>query len=362
MATVEQNEVEKLLCVLCGWKFTPEQGRLHGRKFTCTQCGSANRQLRRHLGEGPEQVCGFDQEDAQEFYRALQQKKSPSGPLGWKTVRATLLTCAVTRHITRAKSLLTGEYLPLSVWTSRGWDADVVEKQEKEWRDDLGLWTYRVHIKALSWEETHERMEETLLRHEREASKKRGDKAAADLDLPLQENKGKGEKGDKAEKDANKVALTAAKKLVRENEKRCALAARGIGVYTKPVSQLHKLSAKVDSCPEVDEAVKKAFHEVKTRLEDCVEKSRTVVNLAEGQKEKDILEQVALPALPFDQADLKSLVKQSAVVLRDTRNSFPKPVPKAKAAGRTRSAETQEPAAGGEGAEVKRRRTKKGGA
>ena len=182
------------------------------------------------------------------------------------------------------------------------------------------------------------------------------------FDLPLQENKGKGEKGDKAEKDANKVALTAAKKLVRENEKRCALAARGIGVYTKPVSQLHKLSAKVDSCPEVDEAVKKAFHEVKTRLEDCVEKSRTVVNLAEGQKEKDILEQVALPALPFDQADLKSLVKQSAVVLRDARNSFPKPVPKAKAAGRTRSAETQEPAAGGEGAEVKRRRTKKGGA
>ena len=205
-------------------------------------------------------------------------------------------------------------------------------------------------------------MEETLLRHEREASKKRGDKAAADLDLPLQENKGKGEKGDKVEKDANKVALTAAKKLVWENEKRCALAARGIGVYTKPVSQLCKLSAKVDSCPEVDEAVKKAFHEVKTRLEDCVERSRTVVNLAEGQKEKDILEQVALPALPFDQADLKSLVKQSAVVLRDARNSFPKPAHKAKAAGKTRSAETQEPAAGGEGAEPKRRRTKKGGA
>lgn len=351
MATVEESPVEKVVCVLCGWKFTPEQGRQHGRKFTCTPCASANRQLRRHLGEGPEQVCGFDQEDAQEFYRALQQKKT-SGPLAWKTVRATLLTSAVTRHFTRAKSLLTGEYLPLSVWTSRGWDADVVEKQEKEWREDLGVWTYRVHIKALSWEETHERMEESILRHEREASKKRGDKGASDLDLPLQE-KAKGEKAEK-EKDGNKVALAAAKKLVRENDKCSALAAKGVGVYTKPVSQLQKLSAKVSSCPEVDEAVKKAFNEVKTRLEHCVEKSRAVVNLAEAQKEKDILEQVALPALPFEQADLKSLVKQSAVVLRDVRNSFPKPVPKAKSARKK-----SEAAEGDDAAEVKRRRTRK---
>ena len=288
-----------------------------------------------------------------EFYRALQDKKNPSGPLGWKTVRATLLTCAVTRHITRAKSLLTGEYLPLSVWTSRGWDAEVVEKQEKEWRDDLGLWTYRVHIKALSWEETHERMEETILRHEREASKKRGDKAAADLDVPLQE---KGGKDGKVEKDANKAATAAAKKLARENDKCYALAAKGVGVYTKPVCQLEKLSAKVNSCAEVDEAVKKAFNDLKTRLEDCVEKSRNVVNLHEAQKEKDIQQQVALPALPFEQQDLKTLVKQSVVVLRDARNAFPKKQPKAKAALKTRSAE---PAAGDDGAEVKRRRMRK---
>ena len=212
-----------------------------------------------------------------------------------------------------------------------------------------------MHIKALSWEETRERLEESILRHEREASKKRGDKAAADLDVPLQE---KGEKGGKVEKDANKAATAAAKKLVRENDKCYALAAKGVGVYTKPVCQLEKLSAKVNSCAEVDEAVKKAFNDLKTRLEDCVEKSRSVVNLHEAQKEKEILQQAALPALPFEQQDLKTLGKQSAVVLRDVRNAFPKKEPKAKAAPKTRSA-NPETAAGDDGAEVKRRRTRK---
>ena len=348
MAAVEAVEGEQLVCILCGWKYASNQGRLHGHKFTCTQCGSANRQIRRHLGDSPEQVCSFSEEDTIDFYRSLHEKKnSTSGPLLWKTVRAALLTCAVTRHITRAKSLLTGEYLPLSVWTSRGWEADVVEKQEKEWREDLGVWTYRVHIKALSWEETHERMEETILRHEREACKKRGDKAAADLEVPLQE---KGDKG-KAEKAENKGALAAAKKLARDNENCYALAAKGIGAYTKPVCQLEKLSAKVNSSVDVNESVKAAFNDLKSKLEGCVDRSRAVVNQHEAQKEKDIQEQVPLPALPFDKQDLQSLVKQSVVVLKDARNALPKrqAKPKAKAAAAVPE---------GEGA-PKRRRTAK---
>ena len=62
--------------ILCGWKYASNQGRLHGRKFTCTQCGSANRQIRRHLGDSPEQVCSFSEEDTIDFCRSLHEKKN----------------------------------------------------------------------------------------------------------------------------------------------------------------------------------------------------------------------------------------------------------------------------------------------
>ena len=97
----------------------------------------------------------------------------------WKTVRAVLITCAVERNVTRACALQTGEFLPLSVWESRGW----MEKQESEWCEDLQLWTYKVPIKTLTWEQVHERIEESFMRHEREAQKKRG--AAKELDVPV---------------------------------------------------------------------------------------------------------------------------------------------------------------------------------
>ena len=58
-----------------------------------------------------------------------------------------------------------------------------MEKQESEWCEDLQLWTYKVPIKTLTWEQVHERIEESFMRHEREAQKKRG--AAKELDVPV---------------------------------------------------------------------------------------------------------------------------------------------------------------------------------
>ena len=261
------------------------------------------------------------------FFRALHQKKGQDAQLMWKTVRAVLITCAVERNVTRARALQTGEFLPLSVWESRGWDPKVVEKQESEWREDLQLWTYKVHIKSLTWEQVHERIEESILRHEREAQKKKG--AAKELDVPVAAESGAG-------KDSKSEAA-AQKKLLRENEKTYALAARAVGVLTKPVTQLQKLSDKVESSDEVPEGTKKAFQDLKNKLEESTQQARSVVNLHEAQKQNAEGTVTPLPSLPFVQSDLKAFVQQTSAVAKEVRDCFPKKPKVAKAPGKRES-------------------------
>lgn len=337
MATATAAAEKKLACCFCAYEYPASAGREHGRKFCCTPCGNADRQLRRNLGTRPEEVAQFSAEDTVSFFRALHAKKGTDAQLMWKTVRATLITCVVERNVTRARALQSGEFLPLSVWESRGWDPKVVEKQESEWREDLQLWTYNVPIKTLTWEQVHERIEESILKHEREAQKKKG--AAKDLDVPVAAAGG-------TEKEPKSEAA-AQKKMLRENEKTYALAAKGVGVLTKPLTQLQKLSDKVESSELVPEGTKTAFQDLKNKLEDCAQQARSVVNLHEAQKHAEGTV-APLPSLPFVQSDLKAFVQQTAAVTKEVRDSFPK-----KPKGTKRGGEDQ-PAAGA----PKRRRQK----
>ena len=74
----------------------------------------------------------------------------------------------------------------MSVWLSRGWKEEVVKKQKQRESEEYGETVYQVAIKADTWEEVHARVTESVLRQERNASKKKNNRDAADLDVPVE--------------------------------------------------------------------------------------------------------------------------------------------------------------------------------
>ena len=172
------------------------------------------------MGGLPEEMQTYTSAEIADFFRALHTKKPVDGSLNWQTVKAVMTNTITTRETEISKEKVKGEWLPLSVWETRGWVKETIERQDKKWSDEYDDYIYRIRIASESWEQVHERISESLLRQEREAKKKRG-KGGEDLDVPV-------DSAPKDDKD-KKGQAAAAKKQERENEKIHALAARAVG-------------------------------------------------------------------------------------------------------------------------------------
>ena len=146
--------------------------------------------MRRNLGGTPDEIKSMSTEEVQGFFRSLHQKKPATGPLQWQTVKAELIHTVVTKQVSSTKEQLTGEWLPLSVWVSRGWDAETVLRQKNEWSESYGCQIFQVSVRADIWEECRVRVTESILRQERAANKKN---KKEDLDVPVAESSGKQE-------------------------------------------------------------------------------------------------------------------------------------------------------------------------
>lgn len=327
-----------MTCWLCGLKFTSADGRLHGFKFTCNICGSAHRTMRRACGQIPTEVQSFSTEEVSEFYRSLHEKKQAKGDLTWQTIKATLVHSVVTRHTSSSRESLVGEWLPLSVWVSRGWLEETVKKQESKFNPTYGCDCYKVPIQVESWDEVHERVTQSLLSQEQNGTKAKGKKSLVELDVPVAEPT-------KAGKTVS--AEAAAKKVERSNEKVHGLAAKAVGAWTKGLTQLEKVESKVrDMSADMPAGSLQAYEDLLQKLRGHTVAAKASLTVFEKNKTKDLLEKEELSTLPFDVADVKALQKQSVEVLKEVRSYFPKPQPKEKAkanpaaGGRRRKAST----------------------
>lgn len=146
MAAVESqasSQAPTLVCKLCGYAYAEAEGRLHGRQFTCEQCGTADRTLRRNLGETAD-MQQWTEDEVFTFYRNLRkQREEGNGRLQWTTIRSCMLNTLTQKAVTRWETSLTCESLPMSVWQNQGWEPEVVKLQPCEWSDAYQCWTYR---------------------------------------------------------------------------------------------------------------------------------------------------------------------------------------------------------------------------
>ena len=313
---------EQMKCWLCAQSFDAGQGRLHGKKFLCGLCSNAHRTMRRNLGGYPEEMQNFTPEEISDFFRTLHSKKPAGGGLNWQTMKAVMCTNIATRQIEQAKDKVKGEWLPASVWETRGWAKDTIERQDNKWSDEYNTQVYKIRITSETRAQIHERITESLLRQERDATKKRG-KEAEDLDVPMASVP-------KDDKD-KKGQVAAAKKQERENEKIHALAARAVGAWTKILGQCEKMADKVHSAGAMPAETKQTYDELTAKLQKNMTAARQAINSFEQNKGKPVEDMAALAELPFQSADVKTVTQQSGVILKEVRKAFPKAAPKRKA-------------------------------
>lgn len=357
--TQASSEAQTFVCKLCGHGYAEGEGRLHGRRFTCEPCSTAERTLRRNLGETTD-MQQWTQDEVFGFYRNLRkQREEGSGRLQWKTIRSCMLNTLTQRAVTRWETSLTCESLPMSVWQSQGWEEEVVKLQPCEWSDAYQCWTYRVPKRKMKWSQAREEEEAKILQRERDATqkrkakgKKRTNEEDSDLDVPDAVESKTNE--DKSLRTAARQAAQAEKKTTVQNQKICAMAAKALGPLTTAMATMEKVWNKAETCPEVTEETKKCCEEIRTKLQTWRKSAHDAVNVQEKNSAADNKENVVpLAALPFSPEDLKTLLKQSTEAGKCVKSAIPK---------REKRTKTQEPTTaaqdGSTGEPAKRRRTK----
>ena len=68
------------LCKWCGLQFEAAQGQSHGKVFECTTCTSADRMIRRNLGENQRSWLTSPQRNRTTFYQCLHREKKENPP------------------------------------------------------------------------------------------------------------------------------------------------------------------------------------------------------------------------------------------------------------------------------------------
>eukprot|EP00435_Cladocopium_sp_Y103_P049682 s612_g15.t1 len=306
------EETANMICRLCGNGYPESAGRVHGSKFSCWTCLNIQQTVRRNLGTtvplnefSPEETLTF-------FQKVPETKEEKDGKVSWTTIRGQLLKVMTQRHLSRFAAKVEVEELPLSVYETRGWKKETVERFPQEWNETYNDYIYKVPIRTVTWEEAFETVNEKILQLEKEQQRKR------------------------ERRTATKVASTAANAL---------------GPLNSLETSLVKLLTKADAVPQEDFAGKKLCREFLEKAKIWKQQAHAAVTQQEQSKGSAEVE-TALTPLPFDAAAVKTLCKQAAEGMKEVRTSFPKKEAKAKAAPKDLAANED-----GQGA-PKRRRTK----
>ena len=304
-----------MVCKLCGLKYDPSAGRMHGRTFKCTPCDSAERNVRRNLGEH-KPLNEWENSECEAFFKRLHaaKAKDPQGRLMWTTVRANMLTTLCEQDISKFSSICDVVSLPLSVWLKKGWEESVIRQQPSEESEEYGCTVYKLPSKKLRWKETFETEEAKLLQKEKECAQKKQAKGkknagadADELDVPMAAQ-GEGKKSEaKAEENDEKQA------------------AREVGPLTAAATSLTKLMEKAEPHREsIEPGVFTCAEDVLAKVAPWSTAAREAMNQQDVNKNGSPEACVALESLPFSGEEMKLAMKTNAEAAKALRAAIPK--------------------------------------
>eukprot|EP00438_Fugacium_kawagutii_P014343 Skav202492 [mRNA] locus=scaffold32:15236:16621:+ [translate_table: standard] len=295
----------------------------------CKGCNASTTMLSRRLGAWPVPAFqNLSQEQQISFWKSCNEVIQRQGKLDYASIRALLAMKLEERQLEVAKSKFTSEFLPVSVWVQRGFDADDVKKGECEQHPMLGP-TYAVPLKTVSKAYIKEKIESMLLTFEGQVRKRKADNAlpsSGAKTLKLEDGDEDGltavewiptrspakKKGDEDQADADDTGLvdpgsataTAKQKRQAENQLRRhnvatqKLAQRGIDVLTPLLSAVVKHQANKALLPsQTADELATCADDVGQLIFECQEACKVIPS---GDRVRD---------LPFDAKSLAAKVK-----------------------------------------------------
>ena len=340
-------------CRLCKQLKACKEGRIHGANFNCTRCESIQRMVARNLGSLSE-VTGLEPDAQASFFKEAARKADDDGKLTWQVLRATLVTTKARSLQEERETGVVSEWLPESVWVTKGFSSEVVQACESKLCPKLGL-VYGVPVEHDSWRLLHQDITKTLLTLEEDCRKKKktGKKGSAeettasDWQVPdalaaFAAGKGKGRAAASKPAAAPKAA---AAKTARANAKLNVRGQKALSDLTGALLSLQNLSCQLDKRTDVAEDQKEAFRTARAELEELQRGCQAVVLQYAAVADQE--NQPPLPDLPVSETALKNKLQ----ALKCLKAELPKK-PKKAARDAGGAAEPDAPGA------PKRRRTK----
>ena len=134
-------------CLKCGLDCSAKDGALlRGTAWQCKACTNVYQILYRHMGGFPDSWSQMTPQSQMEFFKHAGGAIKCAPKNGrWSHVRSSLVSQMTHFHTEQRRIRCTREYLPLSVWATRGFDTKKIEcKGEK--RTDEALQIFACHI------------------------------------------------------------------------------------------------------------------------------------------------------------------------------------------------------------------------
>ena len=189
------EDASDLLCSRCGSVLNAEnlsagRGARH-TKAVCKTCVAVWQTLHRNLAGLPEEWQGLSMEEQRAFFKKCSDlKKSGSGPLQYKAVKAVLVESMVESSASSDTIGVGGSYYTLEYYAKLGLDTGKIEQHApKEQHPFLGD-VYMVPIKSVNHEERREKVQKTLLNAERNVKKRKDPEQAIPKAKPKAKAKG----------------------------------------------------------------------------------------------------------------------------------------------------------------------------
>ena len=295
----------------------------------CRGCNSATTMLSRHLGSWPVPAFqGLSQDQQIAFWKNCNAIIMKQGKLDYGSIRAALCIQLEEKQTEIAKAEFNSEYLPLSVWVQRGFNADDVKKGLCEIHPQLGE-TYAIALKSVSKGYIKEKVETMISSFEGLARKRKaaqlevtGNKVPKSIDdskdmdlvgltwLPTNSpSKKQSEAGEHEQEEQDAEELTAkeirqqAAALKRHNQSVAKLAQKGFDALSPLVTKQMKLEANKRLMPmQTLDELDSVGREIANFMEKC----------QAGLKPPNDGER--LDDLPFDAKSLATKVKEIKAV------------------------------------------------
>ena len=283
-------DFNQVTCWKCGLAVDALRVRSRGkneRKFKCFECNTVMTQLHRiHGSWPPSDFLTLDPKKQEEFYASMKLC------LGNKAALAAASTQYLQKFkVTKQVFADNGEFLPLSVWSTRGFCAAAIERNsaaaDKQTHPVLGL-VYRVAIvsSGTQGEEGYQQRSEATAsngRGGRGSARARDDSSQSSRSRERREKK-KAKKGEAREKEKEKERLQREKVRDAANKKKVKVAEATIEKLQEPC-RLMKENQEQRRCADLPRLVR---HQASGALVEC----EAVIEQAEK-----VLED---PTLPFD--------------------------------------------------------------